>query len=142
MHLRKCRIALANVYGADFHWVTPVLSFLLSLVLLGIDEIAVEIEDPFGEDPNDIDLMSGLRQMDADISTLLYNMHGDTPAQRSRARNNGSMLGYQDSDDNANSKNANDVGGDNPAYSLQRRSVEMTATSSSTPLNNGNAVSS
>ena len=62
------------------------LSFLLSLVLLGIDEIAVEIEDPFGEDPNDIDLMSGLRQMDADISTLLYNMHGDTPAQRSRPR--------------------------------------------------------
>ena len=76
---------------ADFHWVTPLLSFLLSLVLLGIDEIAVEIEDPFGNDANDIDLIKMLRKMDADICTILFNVHGGTPAQRSRQRTH-SML--------------------------------------------------
>lgn len=35
-------------------WWTPVASAVLALALFGIDEIGVEIEDPFGDDPNDL----------------------------------------------------------------------------------------
>lgn len=37
-------------------WATPVVSALLALALFGVDEIGVEIEDPFGDDPNDLPL--------------------------------------------------------------------------------------
>jgi len=35
-------------------WYTPIASAILAFALLGIDEIGVEIEDPFGTDPNDL----------------------------------------------------------------------------------------
>jgi putative membrane protein len=44
--------AMADVMG----WVTPPAVALLALALFGIDEIGVEIEDPFGDDPNDLPL--------------------------------------------------------------------------------------
>lgn len=37
-------------------WYTPIAATLLCLALFGIDEIGVEIEDPFGRDPNDLPL--------------------------------------------------------------------------------------
>jgi ion channel-forming bestrophin family protein len=37
-------------------WATPVACGFLALALFGIDEIGVEIEDPFGDDPNDLPL--------------------------------------------------------------------------------------
>ncbi len=37
-------------------WLTPLASALLAFALYGIDEIGVEIEDPFGTDPNDLPL--------------------------------------------------------------------------------------
>jgi len=40
----------------DMGWGTPVACGLLALALFGIDEIGVEIEDPFGDDPNDLPL--------------------------------------------------------------------------------------
>lgn len=44
--------AMAEVMG----WATPIASALLALALFGVDEIGVEIEDPFGDDPNDLPL--------------------------------------------------------------------------------------
>lgn len=35
-------------------WYTPLAAFFLCFALFGIDEIGVEIEDPFGRDPNDL----------------------------------------------------------------------------------------
>ncbi|MCB9597034.1 MAG: bestrophin [Sandaracinaceae bacterium] len=35
---------------------TPIAAVILTLALFGIDEIGVEIEDPFGDDPNDLPL--------------------------------------------------------------------------------------
>ena len=35
-------------------WGTPVAAAILAFALYGIDEIGVEIEDPFGDDPNDL----------------------------------------------------------------------------------------
>lgn len=40
----------------DMGWGTPAACGLLALALFGIDEIGVEIEDPFGDDPNDLPL--------------------------------------------------------------------------------------
>ncbi len=37
-------------------WYTPLASMLVSFALFGIDEIGVEIEDPFGRDDNDLPL--------------------------------------------------------------------------------------
>ena len=37
-------------------WLTPAVSALLAFALFGIDEIGVEIEDPFGYDENDLPL--------------------------------------------------------------------------------------
>jgi putative membrane protein len=44
--------AMVEIMG----WATPVASGLLALALFGVDEIGVEIEDPFGDDPNDLPL--------------------------------------------------------------------------------------
>jgi ion channel-forming bestrophin family protein len=38
----------------SLHWYTPLASALLAFALFGIDEIGVEIEEPFGRDANDL----------------------------------------------------------------------------------------
>jgi putative membrane protein len=45
-------LAMSEAMG----WYTPLAATLLCLALFGIDEIGVEIEDPFGRDPNDLPL--------------------------------------------------------------------------------------
>jgi len=40
----------------SMRWFTPLSAGLLAFALFGIDEIGVEIEDPFGDDPNDLPL--------------------------------------------------------------------------------------
>ena len=60
---------------ADYRWATVPLNFILSVVLLGIDEIAVEIEDPFGTDANDIELLPMLFKIDTDIAAILNDRH-------------------------------------------------------------------
>ncbi|CAG8503283.1 15433_t:CDS:2 [Cetraspora pellucida] len=40
----------------DLGWVTVPIVFLTSFILLGVDKIADEIENPFGKDPNDIEI--------------------------------------------------------------------------------------
>jgi putative membrane protein len=37
-------------------WLTPVMAAVVAYGMFGIDEIGVEIEDPFGYDPNDLPL--------------------------------------------------------------------------------------
>lgn len=49
-------------------WTGPILAFI-SLVLLGIEEIGAEIEEPFGHDPNDLPL-------DLICATILRNIEG------------------------------------------------------------------
>ncbi len=48
--------------SSTMHWLTPVGAALLAFGLLGIDEIGVEIEEPFGYDPNDLPLESDLHR--------------------------------------------------------------------------------
>ncbi|MBW4606914.1 MAG: hypothetical protein KME22_06730 [Hassallia sp. WJT32-NPBG1] len=53
-------------------WTGPILAFL-STILLGIDEIGAEIEEPFGHDPNDLPL-------DVICKTMLRNMNDLYPS--------------------------------------------------------------
>jgi len=49
-------------------WATPFVTGVLAFALYGIDEIGVEIEDPFGDDPNDL-------PMDAVGETVSRSVH-------------------------------------------------------------------
>jgi putative membrane protein len=40
----------------DLHWWTAVVVSIISFILLGIEQIGNEIENPFGYDPNDLPL--------------------------------------------------------------------------------------
>jgi putative membrane protein len=51
-------------------WYTPIAATLLCVALFGIDEIGVEIEDPFGRDANDLpldDMATGLEKTTAAV---------------------------------------------------------------------------
>ncbi len=63
-------LALVDAMG----WWTPAAAAIVAYGLYGIDEIGVEIEDPFGYDPNDLDL-------DGAGKTIASNV-GDTMAAR------------------------------------------------------------
>jgi len=52
---------------ANLGWWTGLVTTLISFTLLGIEEIGVEIENPFGHDPNDLPL-------DAICATMLRNI--------------------------------------------------------------------
>jgi putative membrane protein len=51
-------------------WTTPVV-FLISFTLFGIEEIGIEIENPFGRDPNDLPLDAICDTMKRNLSDLL-----------------------------------------------------------------------
>jgi putative membrane protein len=60
VHVRRALImycgSLPFALVKDFGWTTVPVVVLLAYVFLGIEEIGVEIEDPFGEDDNDLPL--------------------------------------------------------------------------------------
>jgi ion channel-forming bestrophin family protein len=51
-------------------WTGPILGFI-SLILLGIDEIGSEIEEPFGHDPNDLPLDVICKTMSRNVEDLI-----------------------------------------------------------------------
>jgi putative membrane protein len=54
----------------DFAWWTPVCTLLIAYLLVGIEEIGVEIEDPFGEDDNDLPLEVFCETIQRNIGSL------------------------------------------------------------------------
>jgi putative membrane protein len=52
-------------------WATPAVAAAIAFALFGIEEIAVEIEDPFGYDPNDLPLDRIGATIDGDLTSLL-----------------------------------------------------------------------
>lgn len=51
-------------------WYTPIAAGVLAYGMFGIDEIGVEIEDPFGDDPNDLPLDAIQKRIAADTEML------------------------------------------------------------------------
>lgn len=80
-HLRRALIlycftlplALVGSYG----WATIGVVMLLSYILLGIEEIGVEIENPFGKDVNDLPLEGFCATVERDLAALLALPHAD-----------------------------------------------------------------
>ena len=60
VHVRRALIAyclsLPLAIAGEFQWFTVPITFMVCYVLIGIEEIGVEIEDPFGADENDLPL--------------------------------------------------------------------------------------
>lgn len=77
VHLRRALIIfLATMPLAivkDFGWATIPTTLLISYVMLGIEEIGVEIEDPFGTDENDLPLKSICENIEKNLRGLLPN---------------------------------------------------------------------
>lgn len=52
-------------------WYTPIAAAVLAYGMFGIDEIGVEIEDPFGDDPNDLPIDAIEKRVSADTELLV-----------------------------------------------------------------------
>lgn len=75
VHLRRALICylitLPMALVTDFGWLTVPATLLIAYVLLGIEEIGVEIEDPFGDDENDLPLQSLCETIENNLRELL-----------------------------------------------------------------------
>jgi putative membrane protein len=71
VHLRRALIlycfSLPFALVRDLGWYTVPAVFLISYVFFGIEEIGVEIEDPFGHDDNDLPLERYCATIDRDV---------------------------------------------------------------------------
>ncbi len=74
VHLRRALLlycyTLPLALVRDFDWWTIPCTLLVAYILLGIEEIGVEIEDPFGEDENDLPLEQFCAQIKANVEGL------------------------------------------------------------------------
>lgn len=75
IHLRQLLLlyclALPFQIVDDSSWLTAPLVFLISFTVFGIEEIGVEIENPFGYDPNDLPLDLICETMEVNINDLM-----------------------------------------------------------------------
>jgi putative membrane protein len=75
VHLRRALIlycfTLPFALVGDFHWWTIAGTFLVAYVFFGIEEIGVEIEDPFGFDDNDLPLERFCQTIEANVLAVL-----------------------------------------------------------------------
>jgi putative membrane protein len=55
----------------QLEWLTPPIVALISFTLLGIEEIGIQIEDPFGHDANDLPLDNICSGMMRNIEDLI-----------------------------------------------------------------------
>lgn len=75
VHLRRALLlycvtlpfTLVGAYG----WTSVIFTLLITYILFGIDEIGVEIENPFGTDPNDLPLEEICAVVESDVLSLL-----------------------------------------------------------------------
>jgi putative membrane protein len=75
VHLRRSLLlycyTLPFAFLHDFGWGTIVVTLVMTYLLLGIEEIGVEIEDPFGTTPNDLPLEKISATIEGDVLALV-----------------------------------------------------------------------
>jgi len=75
MHLRRALLVycytLPFALVRDFGWMTVLATFIVAYVFFGIEEIGVEIEDPFGTDDNDLPLDQICSTIHGNLTALL-----------------------------------------------------------------------
>jgi ion channel-forming bestrophin family protein len=84
VHLRRAMIAfcftLPFVLVHSFHWATIPATFLVSYTFFGIEEIGVEIENPFGHDENDLPLEKICETIQRDVLDVAERVAETAPA--------------------------------------------------------------
>jgi putative membrane protein len=74
VHVRRALIlyciSLPLAIAGEFGWLTVPITFLVCYVFIGIEEIGVEIEDPFGDDENDLPLEAICQSIERDLLDL------------------------------------------------------------------------
>ena len=87
VHLRRALIiycfTLPFALITVFDWWTVLVTFFLAYTLLGIEEIGVEIEDPFGQDDNDLPLDRFCTTIEKDLRALLVELSAASPSTES-----------------------------------------------------------
>lgn len=85
VHLRRALIlfcfTLPFVLVDQMHWWTVAGTFLLAFVFFGIEEIGVEIEDPFGYDENDLPLERFCQTIEGNLMAVLEPKEIAPPAE-------------------------------------------------------------
>jgi len=85
VHLRRALIVylitLPMALVGDFGWGTIPAILCMSYILLGVEEIGVEIEDPFGDDVNDLPLKSLCETITNNLQALRPGRIGNTPSR-------------------------------------------------------------
>ena len=75
VHLRRAVIVycvtLPFALVQDFGWATVLATLFISYLFFGVEEIGVEIEDPFGEDINDLPLDFFCEKIDRSLAVVL-----------------------------------------------------------------------
>jgi putative membrane protein len=83
VHLRRALIlylfTLPFALVGRFGWMTVPAVVLIAYNVLGIEEIGVEIEDPFGEQENDLPLEEICGTIDADLRGILATLPASRP---------------------------------------------------------------
>lgn len=69
-------LALPFQMVASVGWATPFLVGLISFAVFGIEEIGIEIENPFGHDPNDLPLDMVCHTMQQNVEDLMSMVPG------------------------------------------------------------------
>ena len=84
VHLRRVLIVycftLPLALIKDYGWTTIPTTLMISYILFGIEEIGVEIEDPFGLDTNDLPLQKYCSDIQAVLEDVRDQISNDDPA--------------------------------------------------------------
>ncbi len=84
VHLRRALIVylvtLPMALVADFGWATVPALLLIAYILLGVEEIGVEIEDPFGDDVNDLPLKTLCETIENNLKALRPGLRANAQA--------------------------------------------------------------
>ena len=67
-------------FVGTMQWATPIAAFILGMICFGIDEIGVELEDPLGNDRNDMEMWEVIKRLDKELALLcVMNPGTDEP---------------------------------------------------------------
>jgi ion channel-forming bestrophin family protein len=70
LYLFTLPFVLIPVINPGFKWLSLPIVLLIGFALSGIEEAGVEVEDPFGTDPNDLPLESICSTIERDLTRL------------------------------------------------------------------------
>jgi ion channel-forming bestrophin family protein len=68
IYLLSLPLVLIPIVG----WVSVLIILVIAFGLLGIEEAGIEIEDPFGHDPNDLPLSNICQVIERDVQSMMY----------------------------------------------------------------------